>query len=175
MWLILGLFFGVRLLRTMARSQPALAPFLYPVIFLYLAFVLLTWVSDPLFNLLLRLDRFGRLALSREQVQASSWFGAVLGLALVALAAGLATGSETLLLIALGAGALIHPVTAIFRCRPGWPRWTMAGYTVVIVILMSVALYRGAVAGFIGFALIGSVLSTWIGSGLSLARSRSRD
>jgi tetratricopeptide (TPR) repeat protein len=175
MWLILGLFFGVRLLRGVAKAQPALAPVIYVVIALYLVFVLLTWVADPLFNLLLRLDRFGRLALSREQVQSSNWFGGVLGLALVALAAGLATGSETLLLVALGAGALILPVTATFRCRPGWPRWTMAGYTALIVLLMSVALYRGAVAGFIGFALIGSVLSTWIGSGLSLARNRSKD
>ena len=173
MWLILGLFLGVRVLRQVARSQPSLAPFLYPLIFLYLAFVLMTWVADPLFNLLLRLDRFGRLALSREQVQSSNWFGGVLGLALVALAAGLATGSETLLLVALGAGALILPVTATFRCRSGWPRWTMAGYTALVVTLMSVALYRGAVAGYIGFALIGSVLSTWIGSGLSMARRRS--
>lgn len=175
MWLILGLFFGVRLIRQVARSQPSLAPFLYPVIFLYLAFVLLTWVSDPLFNLLLRFDRFGRLALSRDELQASNWFGGVLGLALVALAAGLATGSETLLLIALGAAALILPVTAVFRCRPGWPRRTMAGYTALLVVLMAVTLYRGATAGFLGFALIGSVLSTWIGSGLSLARSRSGD
>lgn len=175
MWMIFGLFFGMRLLRQVARSQPSLAPFLYPVIFLYLAFVLLTWVADPLFNLLLRLDRFGRLALSREQLQASNWFGAVLGLALVALAAGLVTGSEPLLLVALGAAALILPVTAIFRCQPGWPRRIMAGYTALLVLLMSVALYSGEIAGFLGVALLGSVLSTWIGSGLSLARSRSRD
>ena len=61
---------------------------------------------------------------------------------------------------------------AIFRCPPGWPRWTMIGYTVLIVVAMSVALYRGAVAGFLGFALLGAVLSTWIGSGLSFARSK---
>lgn len=173
MWLILGLFFGVRLIRQVARSQPSLAPFLYPVIFLYLAFVLLTWVADPLFNLLLRLDRFGRLALSHEQVQASNWFGAVLGLTLAVLAAAAVTRSGDLLLVGLGVAALILPVTATFRCRPGWPRRTMAGYTALIAAAMSVALYRGAIAGYLGFALIGSVLSTWIGSGLSLARSRS--
>ena len=173
MWLILGLFFGVRLLRKVAESQPALKPVLYPLIFLYMAFVLLTWVSDPLFNLLLRLDRFGRLALSREQIRASNWFGGTLGLALVSLVAGIATGSETLLFIALGAAALILPVTATFRCRPGWPRRVMSAYTLLLVLGMSVALYRGATAGFLGIALIGAVLSTWIGSGLSMARSRS--
>lgn len=174
MWLILGLFFGMRLIRQVARTQPSLAPFLYPVIFLYLVFVLLTWVSDPLFNLLLRLDRFGRLALSREQIQASNWFGGVLGLALLALVAGLATGSETLLFVALGAAALILPVTAVFRCRPGWPRRAMAGYTALLVVGMAVALSRGAVAGFLGIALIGAVLSTWIGSGLSFVSSSER-
>ena len=49
----------------------------------------------------------------------------------------------------------------------------MIGYTALIVLAMAVCLYRGATAGFLGFALIGSVLSTWIGSGLSFARSRS--
>ncbi|MFL6291814.1 MAG: tetratricopeptide repeat protein [Thermoanaerobaculia bacterium] len=174
MWLILGLFFGARLLRLVARSQPSLAPFLYPVLFLYMAFVLLTWVADPLFNLLLRLDRFGRLALSREQVRASNWFGGVLGLALAALVAGLATGSEMLLLVALGAGALILPVTAVFRCRPGWPRQTMAGYTALLVVLMALALWVDEISAFLGIALIGAVLSTWIGSGLALAGKQSR-
>ena len=97
-WLILGLFFGVRLLRQLARSYPATAPVLYPLIFLYAAFVLLTWIADPLFNLLLRLDRFGRLALSREQIVASNWLAGILGLGLAALAAGLTLGSQTLLL-----------------------------------------------------------------------------
>ena len=175
MWLILGLFFGMRLLRKISETQPALKPVLYPVIFLYMAFVLMTWVSDPLFNLLLRLDKFGRLALSREQIRSSNWFGAALGVALVSLVAGLATGSSTLLLVALGAAALILPITAIFRCRPGWPRMVMTGYTVLLVLFMAGALYRGATAGFVGFALIGAVLSTWIGSGLSFARSRSKD
>lgn len=172
MWLILGLFFGVRLLRGVAKAQPALAPVIYVVIFLYLVFVLLTWVADPLFNLLLRLDKFGRLALSREQLLASNWFGGVLGFALLSFVVGLVTLSQTLLLISLGAAALILPVTAVFRCNPGWPRWTMAGYTALLVVAMAVCLYRGATAGFLGFALLGSVLSTWVGSGLSLARSK---
>jgi tetratricopeptide (TPR) repeat protein len=189
MWLILGLLFGMRLLRQVARSNPSLAPFLYPLIFLYMFFVLLTWVADPLFNLLLRLDRFGRLALSREQVQASNWFGAVLGVALVSLAAGIVTGSKTLLLVAIGAGALVLPITAIFRCRTGWPRWAMSGYTAIMALGLSATLFnhaRAARAGLteqadelfaisLGIALIGAALSTWIGSGLSFVRSRSRD
>jgi len=186
MWLILGLFFGVRLLRQIARSNPALAPFLYPVIVLYLLFVLLTWVADPLFNLLLRLDRFGRLALSREEVRASNWFGAVLGLALAALVTSVAIGSKTLLLVGIGATGLILPVAGVFRCRPGWPRWVMAGYTALIAIALSVAIFLYAQEGNaeeaaklfpvpIAIALLGAVLSTWIASGLSIARPRSRD
>lgn len=186
MLLILGLFFGVRVLRQGAQSNPALAPFLYPVIGLYLLFVLLTWVAAPLFNLLLRLDRFGRLALSREEVRASNWFGAVLGLALAALVTSVAIGSKTLLLVGIGATGLILPVTGVFRCRPGWPRWAMVGYTALLAIALSVTIFLYAQAGNaeeatklfpvpIAIALLGAVLSTWIASGLSMARPRSRD
>lgn len=175
MWLILGLFLGMRVIRQVSRSNPSLAPFLLPLVGIYLVFVLLTWVADPLFNLLLRFDRFGRLALSREQVQASNWFGGILGLALVLTLVAAATDSGDLLLVAVGIGILVLPVTAVFRCRPGWPRRTMAGYTALLAALMAVMLYRNALVELLVVAFIGSVLSTWIGSGLSLARSRSRD
>ncbi|HSN89079.1 MAG TPA: tetratricopeptide repeat protein [Thermoanaerobaculia bacterium] len=187
-WLILGLFFGVRLLRQLARTYPATAPVLYPLIFLYAAFVLLTWIADPLFNLLLRLDRFGRLALSREQIVASNWLAGILGLGLAALAAGLALGSQALLLVAACAGGLILPVVAIFRCRPGWPRRAMVGYCLVMAFLLALTIVNFAeasragrtdeaasfFAGTLAIALLGAVLSTWIGAGLSFARSRSR-
>jgi len=35
---------------------------IYGLLVAYMAFALLTWLADPLFNLLLRFSRFGRLA-----------------------------------------------------------------------------------------------------------------
>jgi hypothetical protein len=86
--LVLGLFVGSRVLRGLARARPELAPFIFPVLGIYAGFVLLTWIAEPLFNLLLRLDRFGRHALSREQIVASNWLGADLAVGLAALLVG---------------------------------------------------------------------------------------
>lgn len=172
-FLILGLFFGVRLLRQVARTSPSLAPFITPVIVLYTLFVLMTWIADPLFNLLLRLDRFGRLALSREQTMASNLLGGLLGVAVLSLIADFATGTGTLLLIGVGAGVLIFPTMAIFRCARGWPRWTMIVYSALLAAALSFFLFRSDGAGaFFGIAILGAVLSTWLGSGLSFVRSR---
>src|SRR5262249_28741674 len=76
--LILGIFFGQRVLHDLAKNNPALAPFIDPIVYALFGFVLLTWTASPLFNLMLRFNRFGRLALSREQVVASNWLAACL-------------------------------------------------------------------------------------------------
>ena len=70
---ILGGYFLNRMLGAAAGTNPDLAPWILPIRILYIAAALLTWTADPLFNLLLRVNRFGRLALSDEQRIASSW------------------------------------------------------------------------------------------------------
>ena len=43
--------------RSAAASNPEIAPYVTPVLVTYMTFALLTWVGDPLFNLLLRFSR----------------------------------------------------------------------------------------------------------------------
>jgi tetratricopeptide (TPR) repeat protein len=150
--IVLGGYIGYRLLGSIARTQPGLGPWLLPFQILYVVFALMTWLAQPLFNLLLRLNRFGRLALSPEQTATSNWVGSALALALIFLAGFVAAalaGTKTLapacLLAALVSGALALPLSAINNCSEGWPRRTMAGYTA----LLSLA---GLAAVFILFA-----------------------
>ena len=44
----------------------------------YVGFALLTWIGDPIFTLLLRLDPFGRLVVTDEQRMRSNLVGAAL-------------------------------------------------------------------------------------------------
>ncbi len=80
-----------------AATNPGLSPYLTPLLVAYLVFAVLTWVAMPLFNLLLRLNRFGRYALSDEQRRGSTIFGLGMLLPIGALTAGIvaswATGS----------------------------------------------------------------------------------
>jgi tetratricopeptide (TPR) repeat protein len=130
--LILGLLVVQQVLAQVGRANPALRPLTTPLLLALLAFVILTWVAEPLFNLLLRLNRFGRFALGRDQRRQSHWVGAVLLAGLLALAYGVAAphgydvpGWTT----AFGCLLLLMPVSAVFRVPAGWPRWAMALYS----------------------------------------------
>ncbi len=187
--IILVGYFGNRMLAAAAQSNPGLAPWLWPVRILYVAFALMTWLAYPLFNLMLRLNRFGRLALSREQVVASNWVGACALATLVGLAGCVLYGTDSLWpFIALVSGFLMLPVAGVFRCAEGWPRNVMAACTVVlamsgltILVLMACAEFHlvdetksvvNAINGLIGIFLIGAVGSTWLTNILVSQRPR---
>jgi len=75
-WIIvLGLWFGIRILNSISESNPEIAPFVRPIIYLYSAFAISTWIVTPLSNLFLRLNVYGRYALTQEQLRASTFTG----------------------------------------------------------------------------------------------------
>jgi tetratricopeptide (TPR) repeat protein len=157
---IIGLYIGQRLLRGVAKSNPALAPWITPILVLYLVFAVMTWVAGPLFNLLLRLNRFGRLVLSREETVASNWIGLAILAALGCLGGWIATGSGTALLGAMVFGFLIPPLAGTFGCSPGWPRAVMALYTVGLAGVGLTAL--GLIVADRGDGLAGTLLTTYL-------------
>lgn len=177
--IILGGYFGNRLLGSLATSNPDLAPWVLPLRILYVSFALMTWMAYPFFNLLLRINRFGRLVLSPEQTVASAWFGLCLLCAVLSLAGCIAFGfNSPWLIAAVVFGFLLLPVSAIYRCGPGWPRHSMAGLTIALVLLGAAAIVLFSLAEFEheeaarqslttgtnlfqGF-LIGAVGSTWL-------------
>jgi tetratricopeptide (TPR) repeat protein len=185
--IILGGVFGNRLLAGVAASQPSLAPWILPIRVLYIAFALMTWIADPLFNLLLRLNRFGRLALSREQTMAANCLGACLFLALLGLAGWIAFGSSGPWLFAAAVfGCLTVPVSVVFKCSYGWPRNTMAIYCGILALIGALALVCFTFAalephrdlseavgwGFFALFILGAVGSTWLANILVMQRPR---
>jgi tetratricopeptide (TPR) repeat protein len=175
--IILGLFFGVRALRSLADQNPGLRPWVQPLLTAYLVFAVMTWVSSPLFNLLLRLNKYGRYALSRDQRWGSTLFGIMLVPALASLAYWAATGSGLGLLASLYFGLLLLPVTAIFRCSAGWPRWVMVLYTLVLAALIPAAVVVSPADHALGETLTmafawGSVLSGFAANFLMMATVR---
>jgi tetratricopeptide (TPR) repeat protein len=189
--LIIGLFVLYWVLRHVADANPDLAPWIWPVLYAYIGFAVMGWLADPLFNLLLRLNRFGRLALSPDQVRASNWVGGCLLVALLALGAWLVTGYLIALGLALNAGLLIIPIAATFRCEAGWPRDWMAIYTSVLAVLGAVEAAAPHVTIFLMVAadlppgtarqilyvllwtfLGGVILSEWVANGLMSIRPK---
>lgn len=184
---ILGLLIAQRIL-TSSAIPPALAPLANILFWCLLAFVLFTWTADPMFNLLLRLNRLGRLALSPQQIWASNFVGGCLLLAVVALTGWAVSGDFRFALTALVSACLIIPVAATFKCPAGWPRRVMAGYTILLAAIgfgaVGIAVFgdqlpqdfdAAALALFkmlLYLFLFGTPASTWLYNLLLIARLR---
>jgi tetratricopeptide (TPR) repeat protein len=181
---ILAILFGQNILASVSRSNPKLAPILLPLLLIVFGFLMLTWIASPLFNLLLRLNRFGRLALSSEQRSESSWIGGFFFLAVASLIGAL-TVWQPLIVFAIYFGLLVFPLVVTFQRAPGRPRHLMAGVTLIIALL-GVPLLCGITFGttwglvtpakaleLFGYFKYGAILSTWAPALLSLqARTR---
>jgi hypothetical protein len=174
--IILGGYFGNQLLASMARSNPAIAPWILPLRILYITFAVMTWLAYPLFNLMLRMSRFGRLALLPEQIVESNWVGTSLLFALLSFSAYLVSDNWSPWLYAtLVFGLMMLPLTGVFRCNVGWPRWTMIALTAALFLLGATAIgleWRAASMGRAGIELartVGSLL-TFFSFGILLSQ-----
>ena len=172
---LLAFMFGRRILSEIAQSFPTAKPFIQPILLLSFAFLMLTWVASPLFNMLLRFNRFGRLALSDEQRTASTWIGGCAVVAMVCLAANLVTGNSVAFLAAAYFGLLLLPLTVTFGRPAGRPRLIMAVATAALALLpwpMFSVIALGEASPFAGnldramnfwtLFIVGAAASSWL-------------
>jgi tetratricopeptide (TPR) repeat protein len=163
---------GYNQARRLTEARPETAPFLYPLMGLYLLFVLLTWVADPVFDFLLRFDPQGRRMVPRHRAVAGTAVVALLAVAVVTAGVGIATGDEDAFLPALMLGLLTIPVAGIFRVAAGWPRTALALYVAAVAAAGAAGVVVGGPAGdgLLGLSLLGLVVGSWISLGLAAAR-----
>jgi len=141
---ILGLIVVQQVLVQLGRANPELRPLTAPVLYMLFGFVLFTWLANPLFNLLLRLNRYGRYALTPDQRRQSHW---VAGLIIAGLASGVVAlvGRDVWMLFglftALTCVFLLVPVASVFQIDRGWARWAMVAYTVGMVVVWAVLVF----------------------------------
>jgi tetratricopeptide (TPR) repeat protein len=140
--IIIGIFVSQRVAVTVARDSPELAPVAWPVFYALLAFGLLTWLADPLFNLLLRFNRYGRHAVPPDARACALWVGAFVGVALVAFVYSRATGLVLPDMVAIGSVLMAVVVSAVYRFAAGWRRWTAAGFAVLLAGINAAAIFN---------------------------------
>jgi len=171
-WGVIGILHGIRVtLRVAARAFPPLWIVVLPLLLLYQTFALLTWVAKPLFALLLRFDRFGRLALSDEDMVASTWMAVCLLAAEAGVLLALLARNWGFLALTVGALALLPPVAGVFHVNKGVGRVVLAVYVggmALLVLLACIAAVIGQPVA-LGFAallaavfVVGWVVYTWV-------------
>jgi tetratricopeptide (TPR) repeat protein len=166
--IVLGGWFGQQALRGAARTNPALEPYVLPIIILYGLFVWMTWLAQPLFNLLLRLSRYGRLALSREQTITVELHPRLAADRRPPQGASLFLGLSLWKVYALMTALLLTiPVSTIWLCDEGWPRWAnvaivagMATIGVTLTLLSWAGAPEQATEQLTSLLIVGAFLSS---------------
>ena len=115
----------------------------WPAAVLFFGFALLV---SPFSNLLLRLNRTGSRALTKDQIAAANWTGVcVLGIA-VGLGLYWVAGRDGGLMIAVFGVAMVLPVIVLFRSRPGLERRILGMVTIGLAVLSVL----GAILALVG-------------------------
>jgi len=175
--LIIGAYVLVRVLQGVARQHPEVAPFILPIVSFYGIFVLLTWIIDPLFNLALQCNKYGRHALSRRQRWNSSIFGVLLLTTIAAAICGAATGFLIFFLLALNVGLLILPATRVLEEDGKINRGSLA-FLLVMALSGAAAIgsllagSRDAAFAFSTVNFFGSCAFTWFAAFRGLQRPK---
>ena len=175
---VIGLYVLFRVLGAVSDEFPALRPITTPLIGLYVIFVLMTWLADPLMNLLLRLHPTGKYALSTDQRRGATLMGLCVLAALGGFGMSVWTWSLTGALLGIALLLVMIPCSAIYRCDAGWPRWAMAGFSAALAAALPISVLA---AGFgstlwakraLTFFIIGIFVSFWVGNVLTSVRVR---
>lgn len=172
---LIGGVLGTRVLRGVAQADPSLAPFITPVIWLYFGFVLLTWLADPLLNLALLTKAEGRRLIGGDERRGALAVGATLGVALLLGAIGLLAPWGAALGAAAAVGLTSLTTAAGFACAPGTQRrgLLIASGLLATLGVASLAFPGDTGALFVGVAVIGVVIGTWVSRPL-IRRSHER-
>ncbi|MCW3462771.1 tetratricopeptide repeat protein [Chitinophaga nivalis] len=106
----------------------------FPVYVLLALLAVSTWLIVPVSNLFLRLNPYGRYALTPEQTNVSNWVGILLGTGLLAAIAYWVTAIPALLSLAIGAGVLLLPVSSMYAANAPKSRRIFRWYTLALAV-----------------------------------------
>lgn len=120
---VIGTFLGLRWVRSLAETHETWGRFLWPIVIAFYVFIYLSWTAVPMFNLLLRVDRFGRYVLSAVERTATNFFGTCIATGLAGLGVWAVTGREMGALLALISVALSICVAITFGRPARTRRW----------------------------------------------------
>jgi tetratricopeptide (TPR) repeat protein len=162
---IIGLYILIRLIDSMAASNPGAAPFLYPVIYLYASFVVFTWLIMPISNLFLQLNKFGRFALNKTEKIYAKIIGGLLLIAIVTVTSLLITRQPYFFDLTVVSVTLCLPLAAmqhIERKSHKQGMYLVVGLLVSVGIAMTAFTFFGLNNGTLFLIYIFSALGSQI-------------
>jgi tetratricopeptide (TPR) repeat protein len=167
---IIGLYFGARILRGVAENNATLALFITPVIYLYILFAISTWIIGPLSNLFLRLNVYGRFALTDEETQSSNFVGISLAVGGFGGLLFLFTNDFLYAMLLIYGLTMMIPLASMFNPAKERSKQILVGYTILIGLIGLGAIMDQAFSygvGILGTIYIFGILAyQWIANAM---------
>ncbi len=164
--IILGLYFGVKFLGKVSENNETLAVFLNPIIYLYIAFAISTWIITPLSNLFLRLNVYGRYALTDDEIKASNLVGIAFLVGASGFLAYLLAGDFLYCIIGIFGIGMMIPLSSMLTPEKKRSKNILAAYSVALAITGLAAIFTqlssGEVTVFFPIFTFGVVAYQWI-------------
>lgn len=162
---IIGFYLAVRGLKAVAEANPSLQPYLTPIIVLLTLIAFSTWIINPVSNLFLRFNPYGKLLLKKKEKMSSNFVAVSLGICLAGIAAYFFTKNELFLGIAVFGFTMMLPLGVMFS--PSRYKYSLLIYTIVMAVVGTGAILLSFSSGelFNGLTLlyvIGFVAFQWI-------------
>jgi tetratricopeptide (TPR) repeat protein len=111
---VIGFYVISKALRAIAKSTPEISDYIYPIYFTLIVAAFSTWVIDPISNLFLRINKFGRFALNETEIKVSNLVGIAASLCVIGGIGYLVIGSLFFLALALYGFTMIVPLAGTF-------------------------------------------------------------
>lgn len=148
--IIIGFYIGSRVLRSIADNNESFAPFINPIIFLYTLFAVSTWVIGPLSNLFLRLNVYGRYALTEEETKSSNFVGLALLTGIIGFVLLLFIDNFLFFMIGLFGITLMIPLSSMFTPVKSSSKRILIGYTLALIVVGLLAMLQQVSTGDVG-------------------------
>ncbi|MDG5491515.1 lipopolysaccharide assembly protein LapB [Psychroserpens sp. SPM9] len=151
-----------------ALSATGMTYLAIPLIIAYLLFALGSWIMDPLSNMLLLFDKFGKFLLDeREKLTGQVMFGLLLA-SLIMFLCSLVIAADGFVLMSLTFLAAILPLTRGFSSEKQNPRLVNIAYGSLMILIALVGTLMGVPFGTIGLIVgIMFIAYTWLGNFIS--------
>ena len=174
-FVILAGIFAYRRLADVVEARPTWGVIAYPLMALWVGFILLSWTSEPLSNFVLSRTVRGKPLVRGEKLLGANLVAGLLGAAIALGLASAVTGIGFFAAAAFVAGFQIIPTGAVFQCPRGWPQTTMAIYAGITAFCGLVGIFAPADIASIAFGvfILLAVLGSWIGAFLGSRQSAS--
>lgn len=174
---IIGSYVGLRILSNLAQKSPALKPFLIPIIAVIAFLFAMTWLLDPIMNIYLLSNKYGRILLDKHTKLAAQISAVSFGLAILSILTFLMAPLPLFIYATIFFIAMVIPIGTMFKPLKEKNRKTAVYMTSAIGIIGILGLLLYAVTKsvtLIYLSFFGIFAYQWIINGMLISDSSRR-